>query len=90
MMLGGQGGEIMTTRVDYFDSPYREKRTQRTSLLEKASQEASQRIKRYCLGRLARDLEVRNCLKNIENNTEHPRAAACAAEVSMQLERLDE
>ncbi len=80
----------MTTRVEYFDSRYRAKRTQQSPRLEKASQEASKRIRRYCLGRLARDLEVRNCLKNVENNTEHPSAAASAAEVSIQLERLDE
>ena len=80
----------MTTRVEYIESHFSTKRSPRARRLEKASQAASQRIKRYCLGRLARDPEVRNCLKSVESNAEHPSAAACAADVSIQLERLDE
>ena len=80
----------MPTKVGFIDSVLKEDVSDRSELLEKVANGISKRVKRYCLGRLARDLEVRNCLKNVENNAAHPSAAACAAEVSLQLERLDE
>lgn len=80
----------MHTRVGFIDRDLREDSRDRSEHLENVANGISKRVKRYCLGRLARDLEVRNCLKNVENNAAHPGAAACAAEVSRQLERLDE
>jgi hypothetical protein len=80
----------MNTRVGFIDSDLRENISDRSERLENVANGISKRVKRYCLGRLARDLEVRNCLKNVENNATHPGASACAAEVSIQLERLDE
>jgi hypothetical protein len=80
----------MNTRVGFIEDSLRGNDSDRSTGLDQVSKGISNRIRRYCLGRLARDLEVRNCLKHIEDDVTHPNAAVCAAEVSLRLERLDE
>lgn len=80
----------MNTRAGFVDSDLRENISDHSDRWENVANGISKRVKRYCLGRMARDLEVRNCLKRIENSAAHASASARAADFSIQLERLDE